>query len=82
MRGEYERREAGFGNRNAQFLVQFADQAGLRRLARLELAAGEFPEARQRLALRPLANQDAPVGVDQGGGGDQQQGFARAGQLR
>ncbi len=72
MAGEYERRQAGLGHLDAQFLVQFADQALLRRLARLHLATGKFPKARQRLALRPLADQHPSVGVDEGAGRDQE----------
>ena len=60
------------GHRDAQLLVQLADQAGLGRLARLDLAAGEFPQAGQLLALRPLADQHPAVDVDQGRGGDEE----------
>ena len=63
------------GDRDPQFLLQLADQATLRRLAGLDLAAGEFPQAGELLALRPLADQHAAVGVDQGRGGDQQHAF-------
>ena len=57
--------EAGMGDLDAQLLVQLADQAGFRRLARLDLAAGEFPQARHRPPLGPLRDQHAAVGIDQ-----------------
>lgn len=71
VRGEHERREAGLGDLDAQLLVQLADQAFLGRLARLDLAARELPQAGQLLALGPLADQHPPVDIDQGGGGDE-----------
>src|SRR6185437_5907381 len=49
--------------------------AGFGGLAGLHLAAREFPEACELLALRPLADQHPAVGVHKRGGGDQQQGF-------
>ena len=39
-----------------------------RPLAGLDLAAGKFPQARHRLAFRPLRDQHALVGVDQRAG--------------
>ena len=77
VRGEDEGRKTGGGDADAQFFLQFTDQANLRRLAGLELAAGKFPQARQRLAPRPLADQHASVAVDQGRGGDQKKGLAQ-----
>ena len=66
--GKGQRRETGFADADADFLVQFADQRLLRPLAGLDLAAGKFPQPRQRLALRPLRDQHALVGVDQRAG--------------
>ena len=40
-------------------------------LARFDLAARKFPQARQRLALGALGEEDAAVGVDQGDGRDE-----------
>jgi hypothetical protein len=71
--GEDERREARGRDVDAEFLLQFADQAALRGLSRLDLAAWEFPKARELLSLRPLADQDPPVDVDQGAGNDQEE---------
>jgi hypothetical protein len=51
--------------------VKFANQGRFRPFARLKLAAGKFPQARQRLALRPLRDQNAIVGIDQSAGDDQ-----------
>jgi hypothetical protein len=72
-----ERREAVFADRYPQLLVQFADQTGLGRLAGLQLAAGKFPKASQRLALRALAQKHPAIAVDQGRRGDQKQGLAQ-----
>ncbi len=63
-----QRREAGFLHGDADFLVQFADQRRFRPLAGLDLAAGKFPQAGERLAWRPLRDQHALVGVDQRAG--------------
>jgi len=41
--GKGQRREAGFADGDADFLVQFADQRRFRPLAGLDLAAGKFP---------------------------------------
>lgn len=61
------------GDRDAQFFIQFANEAGFRRLAGLDLAAWKLPKARQLLALRALADQHPAIGIDQGGGRDKQQ---------
>ncbi len=49
-------------------LVQFADQALLRPLAGLALAAGKFPQAGERLAFGALRDQDALVSIDERAG--------------
>ena len=70
---------------NAQLLVEFADQAGLGALARLDLAARKLPKAGQLFALGALAKQHPPVRIHEGGGGDQQDRFVggrRGGQDR
>ncbi len=64
--GEGQRREAGLLDLNAKLFAQFADQGGFRALARFDLAAREFPETGQLLALRPLGDQDSIVRVDLG----------------
>src|SRR5260221_13032480 len=71
--GKRQRRQAGLGDLDADFLAQFADQSLLRPLAGIELAAGEFPKAGQRLALRALRDQHALVGVDQSAGDDERE---------
>ena len=63
--GEGERGEAALPRADAQFLVEFADQAGLRGFARLDLSAGKLPQAGHRLVRRPLRQQNAAVRVDQ-----------------
>ena len=73
--GEDEGREARLGDLDPQLFLQLADQALLRRLPGLDLAAGKLPKPGQLLAGGPLADQHPPVGVDQRRGGDQQQAF-------
>ena len=68
---------------DAEFLGEFADQRLLRALAGVDLAAGKFPEAGQRLALGALRDQHPSVGVDEGAGDHQQHRLpVHAGQLR
>lgn len=62
---------------DAQLLVEFADQAGLGTLSRFDLASRKLPQPGQLFALRPLAEQDPPVRIHKGGGGDQQDRFVR-----
>jgi hypothetical protein len=69
-----ERSEAGLTDIYSEFLLQFPDQGLLRALARLDLAARKLPQAGELLALRPLGDQDAAVGVDQGHGDDENGG--------
>jgi hypothetical protein len=47
--------------------------AGFRPFAGLQLAAGKFPQAGQRLAFRPLCDQHAAVGIDQRAGDDEEE---------
>ena len=65
MAGEYEGREAGLVDLDAQLLLQLPDQRRLRPLAGLDLAARELPQTRQLLALRPLRDQHAAVRIDE-----------------
>ena len=50
---------------DAQLLLELADQRRLGQLARLDLAAGKFPQARHRPAGRALLQQDPALAVDQ-----------------
>src|SRR5262249_35635083 len=54
-----------------ELLLQFPDQGLLGPLARLDLAAGKFPEARHRLAGRALRDQHARVRIDESASGDE-----------
>jgi hypothetical protein len=72
--GENEGGEAGLGHLDAQFLAQFADQGRLGSFAGLDLAAGEFPQTGQLLALGPFGDQHPAVHVDQGDGDDKHGG--------
>jgi len=57
-------------DRNAQFLMQLAAQRMIRRLAGLDLAAGEFPIACPDFAGGALGEQEGAVGALQDGGGN------------
>ena len=70
--GEDEGRQAGLGDLDPQLFLQFADQAGLRRLPRLDLPSRKLPQAPKRLARRAAADEHPSVDVDQGAGGDEQ----------
>ncbi len=67
---EGERREASLLDDDAQFLLELADQRFFGPFARLHLAAGKLPQAGHRLALGPLCQQHAAVGIDKGAGSD------------
>ena len=68
--GKDKRRQAGLGNLYAEFLVKLSDQALLWGFSNFNLTAGELPEARQLFTMRPLSYENAPVDVDERGGGD------------
>ena len=76
MAGEGERRQAGYIGLDADLFLQLADQALLRRLAGLDLATWKLPQPGKLLALRPLRQKHAAIGIDQRAGGDQEQAFA------
>jgi hypothetical protein len=69
--GECKRRETFLLYRNAELLVEFADERRLRPLAGIELSAGELPEPGQRLARRALGDQHAMIRIDERAGDDQ-----------
>src|SRR5690348_11556248 len=71
MAREGQRCEAWLLDRDADLFAQFTDQGDLRPLAGFDLAAGEFPQPRKRLALGPLRDQHALVGIDQRAGDDE-----------
>ena len=50
---------------DAELLVELADQSRLGQLARLDLAAGKFPQARHGAPGRAPLQQHPPFGVDQ-----------------
>ena len=68
---EVERRETLLVADDPKFLLQLPDQGRFRRFVHLDLAAGEFPQAGHRPAGRPLRDQHAPIRVDEGASGDQ-----------
>jgi hypothetical protein len=63
-----QRRQTRLPHDNAKFLLQLPDQRFLGPFAGFDLAAGELPETRHRLAGRALGKKHATVGVDQGTG--------------
>src|SRR3546814_8253055 len=67
--------EAGGLDVDRQFLRQFADKRFLGRLAGFDLAAGEFPQARHRLACGTPLHEQAAVAVDKRRGGDDEAVF-------
>src|SRR5262249_34842799 len=58
---------------DSELLVEFADERLLGPLARLDLAAREFPQARHWFARRTLRDQHASIRIDEGASGDQDQ---------
>jgi hypothetical protein len=71
MAGEGERGEARLVHDDPQFLLELAYQSVLRPLAGLDLAAGEFPQARHRAPRRALCDQYARVRIHKGARGDE-----------
>ncbi len=65
VRGEGEGDDRAARHDDAEFFLELADERRLGRLAGLELAAGKLPQARHRLARRPLRQQHALLRVDQ-----------------
>ena len=63
-----QRRETRLLHGDADFLVKFANERCFGPLAGLKLTAWKFPESCERFAFRPLRDQHALVGVDQGAG--------------
>ncbi len=64
--GKGERCQAGFRHIDGQFFLQLADQRRFRPFSGLDLAAWKFPESRQHLSFRPLANQHPAIRVNKG----------------
>jgi hypothetical protein len=46
-----------------EFLAQFADEGGFRRLPGIHLAAGKFPQSAEVLAQGALAGEECPLGI-------------------
>jgi hypothetical protein len=61
---EGQRRQTWFFDRDAEFLAKFPDKRRFRTLAWFDLAAGKLPEPGQVFAFGPLAQKNAPVGID------------------
>ena len=71
MRGEGKGREAGRGDVDPQFFLQFARERHLGRLAGIDLAAGKFPQSSHGFSRWPLRQEHPAVIVDQGRSSDQ-----------
>ena len=52
-------------NDDAELFVELARERVRRRLARFELAAGEFPQSAHRLVRGALLHEHAPLGIEQ-----------------
>src|SRR5262245_18396637 len=76
--GEGEGCKALWRHLNPQLLSELADQGRLGCLARLNLAARELPQSRERPSWGTLGQQHTPVGVDQRAGNDKQNVQAHA----
>src|SRR5262249_41429753 len=63
--------EAVLVHDDAELLLELADQRRLGRLAHLDLAAGELPQARHRAPGRALGDQHASIRVNERAGGDE-----------
>ena len=66
----------------AELLVELADHRVFGRFALLDLAAGKFPSPAIGFPCRPLRDQHALVGIDQGAGGDEEEAVGTAPMLR
>jgi hypothetical protein len=72
--GERQGCETRFGYSDAELFVELSNDRILGSLPLLHFPPGEFPEPGHRLALRPLRDEHAPVGIDQGASGDKEEG--------
>src|SRR5215471_12961844 len=68
---EGEWSEARLCDRDPRFLPELAGERLFRPLARFHFAARELPQPRHRAPSGALRKQNAPVGIDQRAGGDQ-----------
>ena len=63
--GESSSRKIAWIDRDPKLLFKFSDERGFRGFARFDLAAGKFPQPRQRFACRTPLNQYATILSDQ-----------------
>src|SRR5262249_15234741 len=63
--------EIGGGDFDAKLLCELADEWALRRVSSFHLAAGEFPEPRNRAVFRAVGEQNPALAVEQHAGGDE-----------
>jgi hypothetical protein len=68
---EGERCEARLADSDAELFPEFTDERVFWALARLDLAAGKFPQAGHRTPCRPLCDEHAAVHVDKRTGSNQ-----------
>ena len=77
MAGKSQRREIGRRDLDAELLGKLADQRFLRPLARLDLAAREFPKPGKRAPLRALGDQDPALAIEENASRDQNERSCR-----
>ena len=70
MGREDKGRKTRFLDRDAELFFHFPNDRLFGTLARLDLAAGKFPQPRQRFSFGALGNQNASIFVDQRAGSD------------
>ena len=66
MAGKRQRGKATLPGVNAQFLLQLANQGGLWRFSRFNLAAWKFPKSGHRFSLGALCQKHTTIRIDQG----------------
>ena len=71
MRSEGKRCEAAFDGIDGKLFMKLTYQSLFGRLTRLNLAAGELPQAGHGFSFRPPGNKHASVFVEKGDGGNQ-----------
>lgn len=70
--GKDEGREAGLGDLNAEFFFELPHQTRLGGFPRINLTARKLPQPFQMFTTRPFRDQDTPVHVNHGHGGDEE----------
>jgi len=80
--GKDERRQARFSDLNIKLLLQFTNETRLGGFALVKLTAWKLPQPFQRFTTWSLGDEHAPVDIDEGGGGDEDERLHRRLQMR